>query len=81
MQSRRKLSLDGFVKSPIQPIIVIPVPARRSTGVSVRRRENGNPVNSNPSGLLLPDQVEDKLRRSDRLIDFLRDNQSPFFVF
>ena len=42
---------DGFVKSPIQPIIVIPVLARRSA--SVRRRENGNPVNSNTSGLLL----------------------------
>ena len=39
-------------------------------------RENGNPVKSNSSGLPLPDQVEDKLRGSDGLRDFLRDHQS-----
>ena len=31
------------VAATFHPIFVIPVPARRSTGVSVRRRENGNP--------------------------------------
>ena len=33
----------GIQLIPFHPIFVIPVPARRSTGVSVRRRGNGNP--------------------------------------
>jgi hypothetical protein len=41
------LNIDELVKSPICPIIVIPVLARRSA--SARRRENGNPVFLNGS--------------------------------
>jgi len=60
------LKTDGLVKSQKAPVIVIPVK------LVLDLIGNGNPGNSTAYGLPLPDQVEDKLRGSDGLGDFLR---------
>jgi hypothetical protein len=62
------MSYDELVKSPICPIIVIPVLARRSA--SARRRENGNPVFLNGSLLSQGHRLDSGFLRSDVFLSF-----------